>query len=439
MDHLVLIFPNELTFTPRAIRNYEQHFDAAPAFAAPVQFPPYFTSVYPDQEVCIFNGHRAPSSVPCEYPSACTIQSHRLTRNPFSQSWPSSTRSASPSLSPVTPPSSPMVAFSHLALARSWPMPDSVYQSELSSPISPASPAPPAPPLSSAGQQALVPTFSVDNAFDALNSVLGDPTLRSFAQFSLGSQLLNHTPSGDDVLPVLDSGHWTYRVRPSICFHMEDAFDRIADFIHCAANDHNPYFAGGRPDIPTSIPTASLEELGTRIPGASLFRMYHARMQDRRFPNIDSALEFIHTAKRVYNYYIHWIANAIRMSTEFGYHSSWNWGAPFGMSVTEFIHRITRHFFYGGYRSLQRLMAHQLLRTNMEFACAELLTVDEDIRLLVISRSDHTYVAMWPLAEPAVDLGDLFVGAYLHAHQLTVDTLHDIFESNEPSVPISLD
>jgi hypothetical protein len=217
-----------------------------------------------------------------------------------------------------------------------------------------------------------VPTFSEDNGFVALETVLGDPTLRFFTRITLETGLLTHTPLATDVVQGLDMGQTYFVLAPIMRDLIAKSLNGVADFIHCAANDHNPFFDGGRPDIPPLIDRCTLDQLCLSIPGISIYSTYQLNPPGRitRFSTEEDVHEYVKLAKAVYHYYINWIANAIRISTEFGYHCSFNWGAPLGMSKTEFIHRVTRYFSYGGYTSLEQFMGHQLHRNAMDFACA---------------------------------------------------------------------
>ncbi|KAJ7123016.1 hypothetical protein C8R44DRAFT_876205 [Mycena epipterygia] len=180
-------------------------------------------------------------------------------------------------------------------------------------------------------QQALIPTFISDNVFSTLDAVIPDPFLRILIRFALASPLEHHIPSTDNIIPHLDFGREDYIIRPVICRYVLSALNKVADFIHCAANDHNPAWR-----------EPHLEELGTRMPGISLLRCYSdANLDEIGF----TALNYLRLAKM-----------------EFGYHTHWNWGAVLGMSCTEFTHRITQNFFYGGHNALRRLMSHEVLR-----------------------------------------------------------------------------
>lgn len=70
---------------------------------------------------------------------------------------------------------------------------------------------------------------------------------------------------------------------------------------------------------------------------------------------------------QICRYFILFIANGVRISIEDGYHSSWNYGAAIGMSKTEFLHCVSRWFFYGGYTELAVYMSNLAERSEIDF------------------------------------------------------------------------
>ncbi|KAF8173152.1 hypothetical protein K438DRAFT_2023505 [Mycena galopus ATCC 62051] len=292
----------------------------------------------------------------------------------------------------------------------------------------------PVQPPTSSQCNALIPTFKLENGWASLDSVLNDPALRSFARFAIGSPLEYHPASGNDILPRINYGEVSYIVRPTVCSIITDTFNRTADFILCAGNGHNPWILGGRPNIQHSISVSTLEEIMLHLPGVVLFRSYTTCLADMEFRRPQDAVECVAIAVFLYHYTLHWIADAMRRSTEFGCHTSWRWGAPMGMSHEEFVHRITRYFVYGGYKSLERMMSHQLTRNAMDFACSTFFSLEEDEArcLLSIERADRARLALFPLNHPT-DSGDQFVHLHLQELQCDAGTLSYIVEKNNPS------
>jgi hypothetical protein len=450
---LDIFYPNNV-LTDEFICEYNEQFDAVPQSPVPVQFPSWLDTP-PDRDTYIQNSHRGPNCVPCSSPQSCNIASHRLTANPFS--FPAEYSSLAPSdavdvgLSSIASPvlghvpaddtkDSPTTASCGLlsSFPALWsakpddsisPTPSSPSQSWFTSLFNSLFSSVPSIPSS----HDLIPTFLWHDGWTAVDSMLGDATLRISMRFFLYSVLHTYQLSLDDVLPCLDSGASTWRIRTPVCYIASRALNSLANFILCAANDHNPWHDGGRPDIPQFIDTSLLEELGLRIPGIILFRNYSDRnIHDARFASAEDGLAYIQWLKTVYTYYLLWIANAIRISVQFGYHSSWRWGAAMSMSHTEWTHRITRHFVYDGYKSLERFMAHQLLRNDMDFGCAMLLGPSHGVRLLSIIRAERAHLAMWPLTDPISEEGDLFVRHRLHEIGSSIPVLNQLVIDNEP-------
>lgn len=230
------------------------------------------------------------------------------------------------------------------------------------------------------------------------------------------------------------------------------ALSNLADFIHCASNDFNPWLGGGRPDLPAFMDESGLEEGGFRIPGISLFRGYSLDLlRQRRFASREEAVDFIHLAKHVYNYYLHWIADGIRHFLEFGFHSHWNWGAGMAMAKTEILRRCWAHFSLGGHQDLQRFMSHQVLRNAMDFgavffydhlsthlipfdlACASLISDHSHNRLLYVHRGGKVSLAIWPLSNPICDTAEVFLTHHLSELDCSVATLNRIVHDNDPA------
>ncbi|KAJ6611670.1 hypothetical protein B0H10DRAFT_2223840 [Mycena sp. CBHHK59/15] len=186
-----------------------------------------------------------------------------------------------------------------------------------------------------------------------------------------------------------------------------------------------------------SLPKQGLKELGTLMPGISLFRGYTSRdLNDVVFQTIAAAKEYISAVQKIYTYYLHWVANCIRNSVECGFHSKWNWGAPINMSHTEFLHRASKNAFYGGYESLKRLMSHQVYANEMDFVCACFISRNAQ-RILFSERKGATYITIWPLPDCryddlcAAEPSDQFLRMYLMEQGLDMEDLDTSVMSEE--------
>ncbi|KAJ7346359.1 hypothetical protein DFH08DRAFT_961794 [Mycena albidolilacea] len=255
------------------------------------------------------------------------------------------------------------------------------------------------PVTESKPQLALIPTFDAKNSFLTLDLLLGDPIVRSLFNAILAGVRALPTITEDDIIPHIDHGVHLYYLRPVIAAQYRTALETLVSIIHCAANDVNPWLLRLAQNIPTYINEANLCEFGLHTgPGLSLFRGYLGVTFEALYHSREEVWEIVELLGKVIPYFVFWIANGVRISIEHGYSSCWNFGAPIGMSRTEFLHRVSRNFFYGGYSSLAVKMRDEADRNEMDFACARLVSPDAT-HLICTLRDSDTYLAVWPLAD----------------------------------------
>ncbi|KAJ7226152.1 hypothetical protein GGX14DRAFT_556900 [Mycena pura] len=277
----------------------------------------------------------------------------------------------------------------------------------------------------------VVPIFDVDSGWAAMDSVSGDALTRALLRLHLSSSLGHHIASQSDaVLSTVHTPH-QYSLRPGLMHTIASAFTSIADFVICAANDCNPHLPGAV--VPLGMDEDSLEEAAISAPGIILFRGYSiAHLFHRRFASIELAMEFVHCARLVHNYYVLWVANRIRAFLRYGYDSQWNWGAPLGMAKTEFLSRNLPYFHFDSHRALERLMAHRVLRNAVDFACADLIAARSDNRLIYMNRGGFAIVTLWPLFDPVADDADLFTRHHMWELNITMEMLDNFMIDNTP-------
>jgi hypothetical protein len=252
-------------------------------------------------------------------------------------------------------------------------------------------------------------------------------------RFHLYSHVIHHIPAAEDVLPVLDMGQTSYRIRPGLLFQIGSALSRQANFIHSASTGHNPWIEGGPPDLPVFMDESALDESGIPIPGISLFRGYSIqRLEQLRFSSIDDAIHFIRGAKAIHNYYLLFIAQQMRHFFRFGFDSHWNFGAPLSMAKTEVLRRNLPHFPIDSHHDLERLMSHQILRNAVDFACATLLSPSRNNRLITVHRAGQVVLAIWPLSTPIRDAAEAYVVHHMGEINCTVRVLDQFVIDNEP-------
>ncbi|KAJ7120348.1 hypothetical protein C8R44DRAFT_921465 [Mycena epipterygia] len=293
------------------------------------------------------------------------------------------------------------------------------------------SPSPLSTPPSSPDHATSVP--AVPPSSPELNASTEDPTIKLLYRLLLGPGLILRMPTWDDIVCEKVYEHDVWCIRQTFLQHIFDSLDKLVVAVHCAGNDHNPYRDG---PVPRSLPSKALKELRTTIPGISLFRNYVARDVDEiAFASPAAAKDYISLAQEVYVHFLHWTANCFRSSLEHGYTSEWNLGAAIGMSRTEVLRRITPNITYGSHSSLKRLMSHDIHANEMDFACANLISLHAQ-RLLISEREDDVYLTIWPLPERSYyafneEPGDEFMRTYLEEMGLTLEDLDTAVMSKE--------
>ncbi|KAJ6626531.1 hypothetical protein B0H10DRAFT_1998717, partial [Mycena sp. CBHHK59/15] len=116
--------------------------------------------------------------------------------------------------------------------------------------------------------------------FSLTPSIPSDPMLRLLFRVMLGPGITLRTPTMDDIVPEINYSTAVYHIRDTYLQHIFDSFDKLVAAIHCTGNNHSPRRNGDGLHIPMSLPKQGLKELGTLMPGISLFRGYTSRDLD---------------------------------------------------------------------------------------------------------------------------------------------------------------
>ncbi|KAK6966388.1 hypothetical protein R3P38DRAFT_3246341 [Favolaschia claudopus] len=199
------------------------------------------------------------------------------------------------------------------------------------------------------------------------------------------------------------------------------------------------------PSTPSLDDSYALEQLGFRAPGILLLRSYSTSVfRQLLFATPADAVEYINSARILYHYYLHWIADAIRLSIQFGYQTAWHWGLPLSVSHTEFLHCVTRNV----YKTLEKYMSHHIRRNEMDFCmhpfassftiliicavCSSLFTTEEEAEaLLFINHADRSNVTMFPM-EFEHDPAEQLLRVHLAELNCTTATLSLMVAQNRP-------
>ncbi|KAF8139139.1 hypothetical protein K438DRAFT_1996335 [Mycena galopus ATCC 62051] len=264
----------------------------------------------------------------------------------------------------------------------------------------PPSPASDRMDSSSTDPQTPASEFDPEMPFDVLDGVIGDDTLRTLIRVVLGAgatlTFAPHTTA--DIVPVVHLGRHYYRVRPILDYQYRQAFDRLCALFMCAVNNFNPWIHGWGRHIPIAVPVEALRELGIDMPGLCLFRGYTGRtFESRLFDKPEGVLTNLAVLQAAIKYNFLLVANGFEIAKKLGLDSVINWGAPLGLSKLEFHWRVGGRI-YDGKHELAVYVAHKALRDHIDFACAHFIRRTADT-LLITSRDERSYVAVWPLSE----------------------------------------
>jgi len=135
--------------------------------------------------------------------------------------------------------------------------------------------------------------------------------------------------------------------------------------------------------------------LALPFPSIVLFQNPAGTFQDRRFLTPEALIDHVNDIHSVCQYFLFWIAHAMRTSIERGMASSWNWGAPIGLRRPEFLERTTRHTDFGGYSPLTSLLLNEDLRGRIDAACARLFCLSTN-RLQITARNANLFISADP-------------------------------------------
>lgn len=176
-------------------------------------------------------------------------------------------------------------------------------------------------------------------AFRGLEETLADPFLRALFQGAIGNLVLDYKPSPLDVVPHLRSGVTTYSLDPQVANSLWVSIRKIAQIIHCAGNNYNPFTT--RQPLPITIPPARLRAIQLSSPLISMalaFPFNNPLLIE--CDTIDDILNRVIIIRHIANYYVRWMARGIKTSVEQGVGAAWNWGCYWGMTWSDFLDRL---------------------------------------------------------------------------------------------------
>lgn len=210
-------------------------------------------------------------------------------------------------------------------------------------------------------------------------------------------------------------------VRPALVSSYLRLLRVLSSIILCAANNYMPACDNIDYDnnIPISIPRHCLAQLGLPFPCIVLFQNPAGTFQNRRFLTPAALVAHVNDIHRVCQYFLFWIADAMRTSIEHGMASTWNWGAPIGLPWPQFLERATRHTSFGGYSPLTPHLLNRDLQQQMDAACARLFCLSA-CRLQITARSARLSISADP-AWTEVDFAEEAPNQFVRRLNVTED------------------
>lgn len=193
--------------------------------------------------------------------------------------------------------------------------------------------------------------FNPQDSLHNLETVLADPLLKALFRGALSGSIVHYRPTYTDAHPEFKYGQFGYRLNETIADGIWTDLQRIAQIVHCAANDYNPFTAVA--PLPIDISYDALNEINLSIPAVSLTLVYDVNPLLALVESRDKVIERVQILKTIGFYFINWMAEAVRRSVQQGRSSAWNFGAYWGMSKEEFVYRARKGYNGGDFDKLE--------------------------------------------------------------------------------------
>ncbi|KDR81257.1 hypothetical protein GALMADRAFT_208052 [Galerina marginata CBS 339.88] len=179
-----------------------------------------------------------------------------------------------------------------------------------------------------------------NNGLRRIGFVLPDCYLRSLIFPLLGQYALNFRFENYHVHVDVEFGVHLYSLRPGVAHAIWQSLVDIATFIVCAGNNFNPRDNPTKP-LPISIPEEALRDIELKYPIIALvLTCRDENVLCHRFETRSELNLMVSTMRHVANYYVSWVAEALKRSIRQGLSSHWNWGAAFGLDWLLFLLRV---------------------------------------------------------------------------------------------------
>ncbi|KAF8059029.1 hypothetical protein FPV67DRAFT_1675643 [Lyophyllum atratum] len=182
-------------------------------------------------------------------------------------------------------------------------------------------------------------TFVASPTMRQIEAVIRDPFLKSLFRGAIASPLLDYQYNPLDIIPHLDHGATSYTLDPRVATSLWSLMTKMAQVVHCAAHDFDPYTSGK--ELPITLPRDRLKSLQLSTPTLSYVLAFpHRNPLLDAFPSMEQLRFRLQLVQHIACSYLVWIGKGIERSVAQGMACSWNWGAYWGMQWEEFLERL---------------------------------------------------------------------------------------------------
>jgi hypothetical protein len=254
--------------------------------------------------------------------------------------------------------------------------------------------------------------FDPRDSLRNLETVLADPLLKALFRGALSGSVVGYRPRIGDVLPEFRHGQFGYRLNETIANEFWLDLQRIAQIIHCAASNYNPFIA--TQPLSADIPYAALDEISLSMPAISLTLVYDLNPLFDLLESRERVVERVQILKTIGFYFINWVAEAVRRSVKKGETSLWNWGAFWGMSREEFVARAKKGYSNGGFKELMEEV--EFKKDEFDYPLASLIKKDSDALALRLTDGETHEIRIVDPTEPLIvlDCADMMANLALN-------------------------
>ncbi|KAG6835808.1 hypothetical protein H0H93_014479 [Arthromyces matolae] len=181
--------------------------------------------------------------------------------------------------------------------------------------------------------------YTNNDVMRKIELALVDPLCKTLFSGIVDSVSTRYRYNPLDVETWVTHGVHSYTLKPAVAETIWLPLLRLAQLVHCAAYDYNPYAT--RLPLPNAIPLGRLVEINTEAPELSItLARPIINPLLKHFSSIRLLRNCIVLVQEAIERGLEWIGRALEATLERGKDCSWNWGAYWGIQRDEFLERV---------------------------------------------------------------------------------------------------